>query len=217
MAKKVVPQIAGNSRTSKEVSGVQSINFQREYPCWRINKFDAESKWGVSAVYGDIKFSCSLELVEKVNSLEDLELDKAITSIDGVSFSTLTKFWNRFSKEYKHDIPLDIVNLINESISQSFFAEKIYPKLKEFEKRTWEDIERETYGERNKTKHHFVKINKFIKEARDRLSEKKLNDTDELFSLRLEGKIRIYGNRKLNYMEIIWIDPYHEICPSKAK
>lgn len=217
MAKKVVPQIAGNSRSSKEISGVQSINFQQELPCWRINKFDVESKWGVSAISGNIKFSCSFELAEKVIKLKDMELDRAITSVDGVSFPSLTKFWNRFSKEYKHDIPLDIINLINDSISQRFFADKIYPKLKEFEKRTWEDIERETYGERNKTKHHFVKIDRFIKEARDRLSEKKLNDTDELFSLRLEGKIRVYGNRKLNYMEIIWVDPNHEICPSKAK
>ena len=217
MTKKVVPQIAGNGRTSKEVSGIQSFNFQRELPCWRINKFDIESKWGVTAIYGDFKFSCSLELIEKVNDMKDVELDKAITSVDGLSFPSLTKFWNKFNKEYKHDIPSDIINLINDSISQNFFADKIYPKLKEFEKRTWEDIEKETYGERNKTKHHFVKIDKFIKEARDRLSDNKLNDTDELFSLRLEGKIRIYGNRKLNYMEIIWIDPNHEICPSKAK
>lgn len=217
MAKKVVPQIAGNGRALKEVTGIQPINFQRELPCWRINKFDTESKWGISAIYGDFKFSCSLELVEKVSNMKNVELDKAITSVDGLSFPSLAKFWNKFNKEYKHDIPSDIINLINDSISQRFFADKIYPKLKVFEKRTWEDIEKETYGEKNKTKHHFVKIDKFIKEARERLSEKKLNDTDELFSLRLEGKIRIYGNRKLNYMEIIWIDPYHEICPSKAK
>ncbi len=217
MAKKAVPQIAGNSITSKEVSGVQSINFQRELPCWRINKFDIDSRWGVTSICGDFKFLYTDELLEIVTNLKDVDIEKAIASVDGLSFSSLSKFWNKFSKECKRDLPINIINLINESLSQRFFADKIYPKLKEFEKRTWEDIEKETYGERNKTKHHFVKIDNLIKEARDRLSEKKLNDTDELFSLRIEGKIRIYGNRKLNYMEIIWVDANHEICPSKIK
>ena len=47
------------------------------------------------------------------------------------------------------------------------------------------------------------------------MKELKLDDIDEIYSLRLEGKLRVFGLRELNCLRILWIDREHEICPSK--
>ena len=46
----------------------------------------------------------------------------------------------------------------------------------------------------------------------DIVEELKYNE-DYIFSLRLEGKVRIYGFRIQNYLEILWVDLNHEIYP----
>ena len=48
-------------------------------------------------------------------------------------------------------------------------------------------------------------------EAQDRLNTIGYSDRDEIYSLRLEGTIRVYGFREMNYLDIIWIDLNHEI------
>jgi hypothetical protein len=95
-----------------------------------------------------------------------------------------------------------------------FFEKELFPKLKNFENNNWEEIERQTHGRENKSKHHSVTIDKIIREAQNRLNELNLNDIDELFSLRLDGKFRIWGIRKFGYLQILWLDPEHEICPA---
>ena len=209
MAKKEIPGKAiPENLSSKEVKVTPSINFRQEYPCWRINKFDISSKWGVSAL-GKFTFHCSNDLEEKLFENEDLY--DAVAALDGKRFSSTDDLWKRFHNVCNSVIPSEVIPLINDSISKSFFSEKIYPKLIEFEKMTWESIEMAVHGKKGKTKSHFVKVENLIKEARDRLDEIGLGDIDQIFSLRLEGEIRLYGPRKLNYMEIIWVDPEHEI------
>ncbi len=213
MAKKEIPGKAIPEKVlSKEISVVSHINYRQEFPCWRINKFDVSSKWGVSAL-GKFTFRCTADLEDKL--FENESLYDAIAVLEGKKFSSSDDMWKRFHSVYNSDIPSEIIPLINTSISQSFFAEKIYPKLVEFEKMTWESIEKAGHGKKGKTNSHFVKVEKLIKEARDRLEKMGLGDIDEIFSLRLEGEIRIYGPRKLNYMEIIWVDPNHEIYKLK--
>lgn len=214
---KEVPISAKHNGNAKQIDIKKHNNFQKEVPCWRINKFDIESKWGVSAVFGDFEFDYFDDVIEEVINLNDNDLDKTLTILKKKRFKSIDRFWEQFNSLYKKPISPALVSKIDSAIGQSFFFQKIYPKLMAFEDKTWEEIEKDTYGNESKTKHHFVKIDKFIKEARDRIGKMNLMDTDELFSLRLEGKIRIYGRRRLNYMEIIWIDPNHEICPSKKK
>lgn len=201
---KAVPEVL----LSKEISIISSVNYRQEYPCWRINKFDINSKWGVSAL-GKFTFHCTSELETKI--FENETIYDAIAELDGKRFTSTADMWKRFHSVCKSDIPSEVIPLINDSISKSFFAEKIYPKLVEFERMTWESIEKAVHGKKGKTNSHFVKVENLIKEARDRLDDLGLSDVDEIFSLRLEGEIRIYGPRKLNYMEIIWVDPGHEI------
>lgn len=213
MAKKEVPGKAVPEKLlSKEISVASSINYRQEFPCWRINKFDVSSKWGVSAL-GKFTFHCTEDLEKKL--FENESLYDAVAELDGKKFSSSDDMWKRFHSVCNSDIPSEVIPLINSSISQSFFAEKIYPKLVEFEKMTWESIEKAVHGKKGKTNSHFVKVENLIKEARERLDKMGLGDIDEIFSLRLEGEIRIYGPRKLNYMEIIWVDPNHEIYKLK--
>ena len=211
---KEIPTSARQGSGIKQVDGGQIVNFQKEVPCWRINKFDVNSQWGASAAFGEFGFTYTEEIYNDVFTSGDEDLNKALEELNGKQFASARKFWERLASLYKKPVPPLLVAKIGAALSKSFFAEKIYPKLVAFEGKTWEDIERETYGKENKTKHHFVKIDKFIKEARDRIGQMRLKDTDELFSLRLDGKTRIYGRRHLNYMEIIWVDPEHKICPS---
>ena len=87
-----------------------------------------------------------------------------------------------------------------ENIGNGFW-DKILDKLISFEKMTWGDIE----SDKN---NHFVSISGCNKCARDRLEVLKITE-DRLFSLRLEGKIRIYGIRKKSALFILWYDTDH--------
>jgi hypothetical protein len=99
-------------------------------------------------------------------------------------------------------------------VSFDFFRSSIYPKLKDYEKLSWSEIERQTHGREGKSKSHFVTSEELSSEAKNRIRELKIDNTNQLYSLRLEGKLRIWGFRSLNYLDILWVDPSHEVCPS---
>ena len=123
MAKKEIPGKAiPENLSSKEVKVTPSINFRQEYPCWRINKFDISSKWGVSAL-GKFTFHCSNDLEEKLFENEDLY--DAVAALDWKRFSSTDDLWKRFHNVCNSDIPSEVIPLINDSISKSFFSEKI--------------------------------------------------------------------------------------------
>lgn len=83
---------------------------------------------------------------------------------------------------------------------------EIHSKLKEFESMTWADIE----GKR----HHFVTYESLSDVAKQRLKDIGMDDLEQLFSLRLTGKQRIYGPRIGPVLKVLWWDPRHEACPS---
>lgn len=64
---------------------------------------------------------------------------------------------------------------------------------------------------------HNIEVNQIVKDAQRRLEEIRQADVDELFSLRLSGKERIWGIVDRNIFKILWWDPKHEICPSAKK
>lgn len=88
--------------------------------------------------------------------------------------------------------------------------EEIIPKLISFEGRQWSEILQD------KKHNHWISCSKLIKEAQDRLDELHLQ-YDELFSLRLTGRLRLFGYIENGIFYIIWHDPDHEICPSVKK
>ena len=97
--------------------------------------------------------------------------------------------------------------------------QKVLPTLQEFSKLTWGEIERQTHGSRNKSKHHCVNIESLCDEARLRLEELDVEGIGmrPLFSLRIDGKARIYSFRDRSLFELLWWDAEHQICPSKKK
>jgi hypothetical protein len=88
----------------------------------------------------------------------------------------------------------------------------IQTKLSEFESMIWNEI-----SVQGKKQHHSVTIDQLSKEAQTRLEEKNIVDIDELFSLRLSGKQRVWGILEQGILNLLWWDPNHQVCPSNKK
>ncbi len=88
----------------------------------------------------------------------------------------------------------------------------ILEKLANFETMTWGEILLVA-----KKQNHNVWVDELIKEAQDRLSEISLDDLDELTSLHLTGKGRVWGIIDQGVMNLLWWDPEHQVCPSNKK
>ena len=89
---------------------------------------------------------------------------------------------------------------------------EIRDKLKAYESMTWDEI---LIG--SKKQNHTVPCYKLSKTARKRLQVLQLDDVDELISLRVGGKGRIWGIRQQSVLLLLWWDPEHEVCPSPKK
>lgn len=89
------------------------------------------------------------------------------------------------------------------------FNEQVMDKLHSFEGQTWGEI----INSNGVDTHHYVYTSNLIKKAQERLHDLKVFD-DQLFSLRLNGKTRLYGILENGIYSIIWFDPEHEIYPS---
>lgn len=87
----------------------------------------------------------------------------------------------------------------------------IIEKLGGFETMTWAEIKRQSAGKAagRGTNHHPIPINGFAPDAKKRLREIKLEDIDELFSLRLGNTLRLYGVKEGRVLRFIWHDPHH--------
>jgi hypothetical protein len=86
----------------------------------------------------------------------------------------------------------------------------IHDKLGNFETMTWAEIKA------NKQNHQ-CPVAETSQEAQKRLREINLDQYDELFSLRLSGKERIWGIREQRVFRILWWDPKHQVYPSYKK
>lgn len=96
------------------------------------------------------------------------------------------------------------------------FYEDILDKLISFESMTWSEIMSAAGGRTSGTNSHFELISEMVKEAQRRAMELKL-DVDQLFSLRLEGKKRLYGIIDNGKFYIVWYTSDHDIYLSNKK
>lgn len=96
------------------------------------------------------------------------------------------------------------------TIDAATILELILPRIQAFESMTWTEIE-------GKTGSHYIDVESIISSAQKRLSEIGQDDVDSLFSLRLQGKPRIWGIRDRHILKVLWWDPEHAICPSEKK
>lgn len=213
---KRVPDSAASSINRKKTIPQFSIHDFRLYPpCWRIGHFDVEGKWGISSLLGDFVFSPSNELELYAIENDDI-LAKCIDNIRGKHFRSVESFWNIFTQSYGDTIPADVVKTVASCVRRSFFLSKIYPKLQSFENSTWDEIDRATH-DNGISSNHNDSVEKLSKEAQDRLAELHFSDRSEIYSLRLENQLRIFGFREMNYLDIIWIDTGHKVYPSTKK
>jgi len=88
----------------------------------------------------------------------------------------------------------------------------VLQRLSSLETMMWKDIMIV-----DKKSHHHIKVEELIKEAQKRLIELDKKDVDELFSLRVNGKKRIFGILDDGNMFFLWYDKEHEICTSHKK
>lgn len=106
----------------------------------------------------------------------------------------------------------------NTRVFKDEWCSKILPKLENFEKLTWGELSNQPKGRGPGTKHHHIQVSDIVKKARKRLEKnEEWMDVEQLYSLRLDGKTRLYGvliNRKLN---LVWYDSKHEIYSRKRK
>jgi hypothetical protein len=86
---------------------------------------------------------------------------------------------------------------------------EVCKKLGELEASTWSEI----FVTRKK-QNHSVSVAQLSKEAKDRLKELKLDEHEELISLRLSGPERVWGYRYMGALTLLWWDPGHQVCPS---
>lgn len=89
------------------------------------------------------------------------------------------------------------------------FWTNVFPKMKNFESMKWTEI----LGRNS----HAVRVADISKEAYRLLQEMKMEDTEELVSLRLEGRERVWGIRDDRVFQILWWDPQHLVYPCKDR
>ena len=94
----------------------------------------------------------------------------------------------------------------------------VLSKLIDYGNMSWSEIKKQTHDKDNKSKHHFLDIEKLSDEAGKRISALKYDDkTDAIFSLAFTNTLRIIGIREEEKFHIVWYDPFHEFCPSHKR
>lgn len=96
------------------------------------------------------------------------------------------------------------------------FWNVIFPKLREYENMTWADIQVSA-----KKQNHYINTDSLNKIARDRLASLQI-EAEDIFSLRLGGKLRLYGLIIDGVYHILWYDNNHGdnetcVCRSRLK
>ena len=102
-------------------------------------------------------------------------------------------------------------------VFRSAWCDKILSKLRHYEGSKWAEIANATGGRSSGTRNHHINVSGIIKDAQKRLGIIEMDDLDQLYSLRLASRMRIYGVVQGRVLKIIWYDPKHEVCPSTPK
>lgn len=217
MKKDKTPKTAAAPIVEKQPRAIVVPNYKLMHPVWQIGILDLDGKWGYKEFNKQIDFIVSEQLLEYLVENDLNSLYEALDVLQKKERLTLQGFFSQLSSLSSEDCPPKVLKFISQEINNRFFETKLFPKLKEFEQLTWDEIEKQTYGKSGKSKHHAIQTNSLVKEAQERLKKLKQDDVDEVFSLRLEGKLRVFGIRDNNCLKILWVDLNHEVCESNIK
>ena len=96
--------------------------------------------------------------------------------------------------------------------SEQSWSETIEPKLREWERLKWREIDTFSSGSGHKM-HHNMGADVICPEAQERLDSLQKYG-DDIFRFRLGNRRRLWGFRIVAKFEILWFDPHHEIYPT---
>lgn len=99
--------------------------------------------------------------------------------------------------------------------SEEVWNNDLRPKLLEFQKLSWAEIESHTYGNDRKRHrcHHLMETALVCAEAQDRLILLERAYPENLFRFRLGNLPRLWGVRVVDEFQVIWYDPTHQVYP----
>lgn len=83
-----------------------------------------------------------------------------------------------------------------------------------FETMTWDEILKASGGRNHGNNHHNIDVSDCCIEAQNRLLNLKI-EIDQLFSLRLDGKCRLWGIKEGQILRFLWHDKDHTVYPPK--
>lgn len=86
---------------------------------------------------------------------------------------------------------------------------RIRERLSHFESMSWSEI-----LVTSKKQNHSIRVQTLSQPAQDRLDDLAIA-LDEVVSLRLSGKERVFGYLENGVMVLLWWDPDHAVCPSQ--
>lgn len=89
---------------------------------------------------------------------------------------------------------------------------QIQNRLAHFEGMRWSEI-----LIKGKKSNHLVEVDRLCQEAQRHLASISLEDIDEILSLRLSSRERVWGILDRGVVHLLWWDPEHEICPALLK
>ena len=91
------------------------------------------------------------------------------------------------------------------------WRKNVLNKMRSYETMKWEEINR-------KTGSHYVPVDRLNPEAQTRLlGMRQCEELDDVYSLRLGSKPRLFGILNSQVLKILWYDPDHLICPSNKR
>lgn len=213
---KSIPSSAAAIGTIDKSPIAHAFDYTNTNPCWRISNFDKDGPWGLNSLL-NFTFRYNQSTYQAVLNSGIQAIDNALNQLKGKQISNREEFWDKVKSLCTSNIPVEIVERIENEIICNVFTEKIYPKLLQFETMTWDEIRQQNHGNKGKSSNHNIDVNILNPAAKERLKILKYDDRDKIYSLRLGGTIRIFGFKELNFLDIIWIDLNHEICPSQKK
>jgi hypothetical protein len=100
---------------------------------------------------------------------------------------------------------------VNRQWTQQDWDQIILPKLHEWAKLTWGEIDQPSSSSGHKM-HHNMNSDSICEEAQYRMVEID-RYSEVIFRFRLGNKRRLWGYRNVNTFEILWFDPTHQIYP----
>lgn len=100
---------------------------------------------------------------------------------------------------------------------QDFDHRKFLDKMVSYSSMTWAELKSQTHDD-GKSKHHFLSVDDLSRDAQKRIEAMHLEeDSDRLYSIALENKLRVIGLRERDRFHVLWYDPQHDVCPSEKK